>query len=89
LYGLKLKVVHIGLLSFLPLIKPVNILNSLVESEAIVNFFGDNSYAAVSLERIISYNEGYAQFSKTKKKNLLEAIEIANKISAGINNEGK
>lgn len=49
-----------------------------------VNFIGDNSHAILPLDKIMKYQEGYAQFSKTKKRSLREAIEIANRIEAGI-----
>lgn len=53
------------------------------ELQVTVNFVGDNSYAMLPLDKIMSYRDGYTQFSKTKKRSLLDAIEIANRIEAG------
>jgi len=48
-----------------------------------VNFIGDNSHAILPLDKIVGYRDRYSEFSKTKKRSLLDAIEIANRIAEG------
>lgn len=53
------------------------------ELKLLVNFLGDNTHAEIPLQKIENYNAKFDEFSKTKKKTLLKAIQIANKISKG------
>jgi hypothetical protein len=53
------------------------------EPQVTVNFVGHNSHAILPLDKIVNYRDRYSEFSKTKKRSLLDAIEIANRIEAG------
>lgn len=51
--------------------------------ELLVNFIGENSHAQLNLDKVAKFQDKYNEFAKMKKKKLLEAIEIANKIVKG------
>jgi hypothetical protein len=48
-----------------------------------VNFIGDHSHAEIPFSKIEKYSKKYEEFSKTKKKSLLNSIYFADKIIKG------
>lgn len=44
-----------------------------------VDFIGDNTYTSLPQDKVNDFVEGFSRFSKTKKKDLLEAIDMARK----------
>jgi hypothetical protein len=49
------------------------------ETKVLVNFIGDPTHAEVPISKIEKFDRKYEEFSKTKKKNLINAINIASK----------
>jgi hypothetical protein len=49
----------------------------------LVYFIGDDSHSSLPLNKIEKFNVKFEEFSKTKKKSLLNSIEIAKKIISG------
>jgi hypothetical protein len=49
----------------------------------LVNFIGHLSHASIPSSRIQKFERKYKEFSKTKKKSLLNSIYLANKINKG------
>ena len=48
-----------------------------------IKFIGDLTYAKISIRNVKGFEEGYDVYSQTKKKNLMNAIQIARKIHNG------
>ena len=53
------------------------------EPKVTVNFIGDLTHADLLLSKIDKFDAKFEEYSKTKKKNLILSIEIANKINKG------
>jgi len=51
--------------------------------EILVNFIGENSHARLPLDKVAKFHQNFSEYSKMKKKKLLESIEIARKIIGG------
>jgi len=46
----------------------------------LVYFIGDNSHSELPINKVEKFNHKYEEFSKTKKKTLLNSIKLAKKI---------
>jgi hypothetical protein len=53
------------------------------ETKIKVSFVGDNSYAELPLNKIEKFQTKFDEYSKTKKKSLLNSIKLAKKIISG------
>jgi len=53
------------------------------DPKILVNFIGDNSHAELPLNKISNFEENLKEYSKSKKKDLLDSIELAQKIKSG------
>jgi len=63
------------------------------ETKILVNFIGDSTHAEVPISKIEKFERKFEEFSKTKKKTLINAINIAsnsikieNTTNTGVNN---
>ena len=52
------------------------------EESAVVNFIGDRTHAFLPLDKVAQYDLKYKELSKTKRRDLQDAIKVANKIKA-------
>mmetsp|Transcript_5963 Transcript_5963/g.5255 ORF Transcript_5963/g.5255 Transcript_5963/m.5255 type:complete len:88 (-) Transcript_5963:399-662(-) len=52
-------------------------------TDILVNFLGENSHAKLPLDKVGKFAENRAEFSKMKKKKLIESVQIAERIIQG------
>lgn len=58
-------------------------LGNFKEVRILVKFIGDNSHSVLPLDKIEKFEKKFSEFSKTKKKTLLNSIKLARKFING------
>jgi hypothetical protein len=53
------------------------------ETKIIVNFIGDTTHSEVPLNKLAKFEEKFEEYSKTKKRSLINSITLARKILNG------